>query len=584
MGKKTSTEYQTHKQSGLLEFIWSERSRLKKVTVFVMLRTMVLAPIPIITRQIVDHEVKGGSIFGVIQMMLIVLGLIGLHVIFTVVGNRELSRNIPNMVLDLRARIFHKLQFMNFGFLDRTKAGRLLSKYAFDTQQVEGTLVPIIHDIIPTLTYSICMIVVITTMNPLLTVVIVLMLPIIAAVRMFFINRITQNNRQVRLARERLTGTASEYISALRLVRSLGEEKAVSSHLDSHSEGFRAGRQKQIMLNTSLGVFTFSAKEFLSILIVGVGAIMVVHGYASYGVLMAFLVALPVILMPIQSITSFSQQYFLGQESYRSIRELLDSGYVERWNGDYIPQHIRGEINFEHVCFTYDEKKPDVLHDFTLKVNAGEHVAFVGPSGSGKSTLVSLILGLYAPRKGRILVDGMPQERLAMRQFRRRCAIVMQDSMLLSGTITENIRFGQPEANMEQVREAARLAYAEDFIDELDDGFDTVVGERGVALSGGQRQRIAIARALLRNPSILILDEATSALDYESERQVQAALNNLSKGRTVITIAHRLSTVKNADRIVVLHKGHIKEVGSFEELAKLDGAFAHLLASQNTPS
>lgn len=213
-----------------------------------------------------------------------------------------------------------------------------------------------------------------------------------------------------------------------------------------------------------------------------------------------------------------------------------------------------------------------------MTIPAGQHVAFVGPSGSGKSTLVNLILGLYAPQEGRITIDGVPQEDLDIRGLRRRCAIVMQDNLLLSGTIGENIRFGRPEADDRDVRRAAQEANALEFIDQLEDGLDTHVGERGVSLSGGQRQRIAIARALLRDPRILILDEATSALDYESEKLVQEALERLAQGRTTLTIAHRLSTVRKARMIVVLRNGTIVESGAYDDLAgREDSLFREML-------
>ncbi|MGE9294539.1 MAG: ABC transporter ATP-binding protein [Puniceicoccales bacterium] len=571
---------QGRNKGGLIEFIWSERQRLVGVVALTMLRTLAIAPIPIIAKAIIDYALAAKEITVVLQLAGVILCLLALHTVIAVSGSSLVARRIPRMVLDLRARIFHKLQFMHFGFLDRTKTGRLLSKYAFDTQQVEGALVPIIYTIMPDLAYAGCLTIILVFLNPLLSAVIVCVVPIIFAMRWVFMKRILQTNHSVRVARERLTGAASEYISALRLVRSLGEEHAVDTQMSGHSEGFREGRERQIRLNQNLGTYSYFLTEALSVAVIAMSAILTISGHASIGTLVAFQASLPIILRPINQLTAFSQQFFLAEESYRSIRELLDSGYVEKWNGGYEFKHMRGEITFDDVCFTYEKDKPDVLTHFSLTIKPGEHVAFVGPSGSGKSTIVSLILGVYAPREGRILIDGMPQQRIAMRKFRRSCAIVMQDSLLLSGSITDNIRFGRPTASMEEVYEAARLAYADEFIRQLDQGYETKVGERGVSLSGGQRQRIAIARALLRNPSILILDEATSALDYESERQVQAALENLSKGRTVITIAHRLSTVRTADRIVVLQKGRVQESGSFDELADQDGIFAHLLAGQ----
>ncbi|MEN9405034.1 MAG: hypothetical protein RL091_3737, partial [Verrucomicrobiota bacterium] len=223
-----------------------------------------------------------------------------------------------------------------------------------------------------------------------------------------------------------------------------------------------------------------------------------------------------------------------------------------------------------------------VLHGINLALRPGEHVAFVGPSGSGKSTLANLLLGLYAPGAGRILIDGVPQTEWDMRWVRRQFAVVLQDSLLLSGTISENLRFARADATDAEIRAAAQQANAEEFIQRLPAGYDTRVGERGATLSGGQRQRLAIARAILRNPPVLILDEATSALDYESERLIQEALDRLATGRTVITIAHRLSTIRNADRIIVLAAGRIIEEGDFRQLTSQGGAFARLVSAQNT--
>ena len=277
-----------------------------------------------------------------------------------------------------------------------------------------------------------------------------------------------------------------------------------------------------------------------------------------------------------------SEPYFAAQEGYNSIKELIDSRYVELWNGTRREDRLRGDIVYENVSFFYPSA-PDkiVIKNLNLTIKPGEHVAFVGPSGSGKSTLANLLLGLYAPTSGRILIDGVPQSEWDMRWVRRQMAVVMQESILLSGSVGENIRFAKPDATDAEIRAAAKMANAEEFIVKMPEGFKTPVGERGVSLSGGQRQRIAIARSVLRNPPVLILDEATSALDYESERLIQEALERLSKGRTVITIAHRLSTIKNADRIIVLHNGIIVEQGGYRELVQRGGVFAGLISAQS---
>jgi ABC-type multidrug transport system fused ATPase/permease subunit len=347
-----------------------------------------------------------------------------------------------------------------------------------------------------------------------------------------------------------------------------------------HSTDFARTRLELTGIGARFGTFTYASSQFLSLLTIAGGAFFVIQGTMTMGTMLAFMAGLPIIMMPIHLFANIGEQYYMGQESYRSIKELLDSTYVEEWNGTQQPATLQGRIEFRHADFAYPGSSRKVFSDFNLTIRPGEHVALVGQSGAGKSTVTYMILGLYKTEAGEVLVDDLPQSVLDMRWLRRQCAVVLQESLLLSGTVAENIKFACPEATDDQVREAARQANAEEFILRMPDGYQTKVGERGVMLSGGQRQRLSIARAILRNPRILILDEATSALDYESEKLVQEALERVARGRTVITIAHRLSTIRKADRVVVLHEGKILEQGTFHELSKSDGYFSRLLNAQ----
>lgn len=509
--------------------------------------------------------------------------LILVHYGAMILALRVLSKRVQTVMVSLRSRIFRKLQFMHFGFLDKTQTGRLLSKYAFDTQNIEGAIIPILLNIIPEVIRSVALIIALVWINPWNGLFVFATAPIFALIRFRFTARIERKNREVRLARERLTGKASEYISALKLVRGYGQEPQVQGELDGVSDAYSSSRVGQMLVNQGMNVAVFSMHSAINILAVCFGAYLVIKGSMSVGALIALVGALPVILAPINIFAQFSIQYLLAAESYTSIKELVDSDYVEQWSGQERPDRLQGNVEFENVSFSYKSEGPKVLDNIQLSIASGENVAFVGGSGSGKSTLVNLLLGLYAPEEGRILIDGQEQASIDMRHLRRQCAIVMQDSILLSGTILDNIRFGRPEANEEEAIEAAKQANAWEFISKLPDGLQTRVGERGASLSGGQRQRIAIARAILRDPAILVLDEATSALDNESERLVQKALETLARGRTTITIAHRLSTIRSADRIVVVESGHIAETGSYEELSQREGSkFQNLLSAQNS--
>lgn len=563
-------------------FIWSQQSELRIYMFWRIVSVLAITPFPVLSQRIVDVAIPNEDLDGVLYYTAISLILLLVHFVSMKIAVDNLSKRSQQIFRRMRSRIFHKLNFMHFGFLDSTQTGRLLSKYAFDTSNIEGTVIQIVTGIIPELLRSVLLIAALAYINLWLMLIVLVSIPIFAFVRIYYFKPIEDNNYQVRIARERMTGQANEFISAIKLVRGYGQEHEAKKQMGAVSAEYSEKRVSQMQLNQSLGYVMFTVVTALSLFAVALCGWLVIEDKMSLGSMVALVGALPVCLSPVNMITQFSMQYLLGAESYRSIKELMDSVYVEDWQGERRLENMRGEIEFRNVSFAYEKgAEQRTIHEFSTHIRSGEHVAFVGPSGSGKSTIVSLMLGFYAPIEGEIRIDGVPRSELAIRELRQSCAIVMQDNLLLSGTLIDNIRFGRPDATEDEVREVARHASALEFIEALPDGFQTKVGERGVSLSGGQRQRIAIARALLRNPKILILDEATSALDYESEKSVQAAIDYLAKGRTTITIAHRLSTIRSADRIIVLKAGECIAEGSWDELAAQEGAFKDLLDAQS---
>ena len=568
-------------RQSLIAYIWGQKKHLWLYAFFRVISILAITPFPLITQRIVDQSVANRDLNEVWYYTGISLALLVVHLVSMKVAVRFLAVDVQLILRELRSRLFHKLNFMHFRFLDSVQTGRLLSKYTFDTNNIEFTLILIVTAVLPELFRSFLLIAMLTYINAWLLLIVAVCVPIFAIVRHYYFKPIKASNHAVRLAREDMAGQANEFISAIKLVRGYGQEKQARQQMDLLSDAYSDERVDQMRLNQGLGYILFTAVSALSIVAVAACAWLVIEDKLTLGAMVALVASLPICFQPIFMITQFSMQYLLGAESFRSIKELMDSGYVEAWQGTQLVGEVAGQIEFNHVSFAYDERTPEVIRDFSTTIKAGEHVAFVGPSGSGKSTLVSLMLGFYAATEGEIHVDGLPQNAIDIRQFRLNCAIVMQDNLLLSGTLLDNIRFGRPSASIEEVHEAALNANALEFIEELPDGFDTKVGERGVSLSGGQRQRIAIARALLRNPKVLILDEATSALDYESERLVQEAFERLAQGRTTITIAHRLSTIRNADRIIVLKKGKKVSEGTWDELASQEGAFMDLLNAQS---
>lgn len=569
------------KSVSVLKFLFYDAGRLKFGLLLAVLRSFMIAPIPWLLGIIIDNQVPSGNTTGILVTCVLILGLLLLHMGFAVSGAQVIGNVVTEMIKELRGEIFRRLQFLSFGYLDSSTTGRLVSKYAFDTTRVQDISLQTLNQVVPTLFYGFSVLAIMLVLNWQLSFVVILVIPVFSLAKRLFQKRLQDRNNAARLAQESLTGSATEMISALRLVRSLGEEKKAEARLSVDNVRVAETRVGLIAIGSVFGTFLFVSNQLIALVVIATGAFMVVHDMLTVGTLFAFVAALPIIMQPFQMISQFIEQYAMGQESYRSVRELVTCNYVENWQGTEIISPMHGRIDFNSVTFAYPGKEDmPVLRDFNLSIRPGENLALVGQSGSGKSTLANLVLGLYSIQKGSIEIDGIPQDRLDMRAFRRRCAIVMQDNILLSGSIMENIRFARDDATNEEVIAAAQSANADRFIRDLPKGYETLVGERGVSLSGGQRQRISIARAILRAPQILILDEATSALDNESEALIQEALERLTEGRTVITIAHRLSTIRNADRIIVLQEGRILEQGSFAELGNSDGAFAKLLNSQ----
>jgi ABC-type multidrug transport system fused ATPase/permease subunit len=561
----------------LLGYIWAYRSRLVKGLGFTIARAIVIAPVPFIFRFIIDEHVRSGNLMGIVSSVLAFAGLLCLHYFFAVIASHYYAHAVARMMMELRGRIFQKLQLLSFAYFDEQQTGRLISKYAFDTQRIEVAILPMLRQLLPETLVSLCIIGLLATFNWQLMLLLGLIVPIYGIARFIFFGRLKQRQREARVAQEGLTGQASELIGAIRMIRGFGQEKEARKVMHESSENLAVSRAEQMSISAVFQSFAYVSMQFLALVVVAGGAWFVIQGGLSFGTLVAFLAALPIILTPVQLFVSFSQQYILGRESYTSVKELLDSIYVEEWKGTRKIPRIRGDIKFEDVTFAYKTSDLPAVRNINLHIQPGQNVAFVGPSGSGKSTLANLILGLYRPTGGTVLIDNFPQAAIDMRWFRRHSAIVMQESMLLSGSISDNIRFARPSATEEEIHEAARQANAEEFIEKMSNGYNTEVGQEGVQLSGGQRQRISIARAILRNPRVLILDEATSALDSENEKLVQEAIARLGKGRTVIVIAHRFSTVKNSDQIFVMKEGRVVESGTYESLSNQESYFGEML-------
>jgi ATP-binding cassette subfamily B protein len=363
----------------------------------------------------------------------------------------------------------------------------------------------------------------------------------------------------------------------IRVVKSFAKENAEQEKFDKgNTELLRLKKQRYSIM----AAFTSCTRLFdgiMYIVVVMVGGVFLLNGNISAADYVAYLMFVSTLLTSIRRIVEFSEQFQLGMSGIERFAEIMDTEpEIQSKNSAKVLSSVRGDVEFCGVGFKYEADTPKVLDNLNLKVKAGENIALVGPSGGGKTTLCSLIPRFYDTSEGSVKIDGVDVKDVTLDSLRENVGVVAQDVYLFSGSVRENIAYGKSDATDEEIERAARLAGAHEFICELPDGYNTYVGERGVKLSGGQKQRISIARVFLKDPPILVLDEATSALDNESEKLVQSSLETLAKGRTTFTIAHRLTTIRNADRILVLTENGIEESGSHEELLKKGGIYSEL--------
>lgn len=481
---------------------------------------------------------------------------------------------------DLRKMIFERLQDLSLSYYSQTSVGRLMSRVNSDTGRVADLMTWGLVDTTWAITNIITSVSFMTFINWRLAMIVFAIIPVLIYVGIHFRQKILVEFRRSRRANSKITGAYNENISGVRVVKALGREKQNLREFQNLTDDMYRSSYKAAWLSALfLPIVQIIAAIALGA-IVWYGGLQSQEGLLTVGGIHAFVSYLTFMLWPIQDIARVYAEMQHSIASAERIFTLLDTESDVRNATDAIDVgNLHGEIEFEHVDFYYEKRNP-VLKDFNLKVKVGETIALVGPTGGGKSTIVNLLCRFYEPKRGRVLINGKDYKNYTLESIHKRIGIVLQTPHLFSGTISENIRYGRLSASDEEIKAAAKLAGADAFITSLPKGYDENVGEGGDLLSTGQKQLVSLARAVLSNPEIFIMDEATSSVDTLTEALIQKGMEALMKGRTSFVVAHRLSTIRKADRILVIEKGRISEIGSHDELLKLHGHYYRLYTQQ----
>ena len=483
---------------------------------------------------------------------------------------------------DMRKELFAHLQKLPFAYFDDNKTGVIMSRMTNDLFQISELAHHGPEDVFLSLLTVIGAFALLATINVYLTLIVFAFIPVIVVYSILMRKRMSRVYKDVRVAQGEVNADIESAISGMRVSRAYNAQSHECHKFDAGNGKFVKCKSKQYrVMGEFHSLMTFFI-DFLYFAVLVAGGLFFYYGKINGGEFTAFVLYISTLITPIRTLVNIYDQIQEGATGFKRFCEIMDVA-PERESPDAVsPKRLDGEIVFENVTFGYknDDNAQKVISDFSMHIPAGKTIALVGPSGGGKTTLCHLIPRFYEIDSGRITIDGYDQKDISRYALRRNIGIVQQDVFLFNGTIRENIAYGNFDATDDEIVAAAKSANIHEYITELPDGYDTNVGERGVKLSGGQKQRVSIARAFLKNPPILILDEATSALDNATEMLIQTALNKLSEGRTTLVVAHRLSTVKNADEIIVITSNGVEERGSHDELIARNGIYKELYEYQ----
>jgi ATP-binding cassette subfamily B protein len=583
--KTLERRYQGESPFRTLLYLFSDQKwRLVLAGIFYVIKHSPVWVMPLITANIIDIVSSGGPNtlsklwFNAMILAVLLIQNIPMHYLYV----RLLSQAIRTMETHLRSSIVHQLQHLSIGYYKNHSPGKLQSKVLRDVESIEQTT-RLLYDVGMGAIVSIMVAIITTAVRaPLFLIIFAVTVPVSATILRSLRGALAERNTSYRQELERMSVRVLEMTNLIPITRAHGLEEDEIERLDQtllhvRQAGLELDYTNAFFNSTAwvtfnlfnMGCLIFTSwAHFSGFMKISLGDIILLTGYFNS------------LTNSVLGLANMVPQITKGLESIRSIGEVLECPDIEQNEGKQMVAGVRGEFTFKDVVFRYSDSDEDAIHNFSLIAKPGETIALVGASGSGKTTILNLAIGFIRPTSGRILIDGLDMGTLDLRTYRRFMSVVPQETILFDGTVRENITYGLKSVNDETVEAALRDANALEFVQDLADGVETSVGEKGARLSGGQKQRLSIARALIRNPRVLILDEATSALDTESEAQIQQALERLMRNRTTFVVAHRLSTIQNAKRIVVMKHGRIVEIGSHEELLKKNSAYARLYARQ----
>lgn len=489
------------------------------------------------------------------------------------------------ILYDIREKMFDHIQKLSLKYYSKTKTGEIISRVINDVEQTKNFVVTGLMNIWLDMVTILIAIGIMISIDPLLTLAAIILFPFYGFSVKYFYSRLRKLTRERSQALAEVQGHLHERVQGIPVTRGFALEDYEQKSFNKQNGKYLDRALAFTSWNAKSYTITHTITDIAPLIVIGFGGYAVINGSVSLGSMVAFVSYISLVYNPLRRLVNSSTILTQAHASMDRVFEFLDVPYdiVDSPNAKTLTD-IHGNVDFENVSFKYDEEEAYILKNVSLNVKKGETIALVGMSGGGKSTLVGLIPRFYDVTEGAIKIDGQDIRNLKARSLRDKIGMVLQDNILFSDTVAMNIRMGRPDATDEEIVEAAKAANAHEFIMDLPNGYETQVGERGVKLSGGQKQRIAIARVFLKNPPLLILDEATSALDLESEHLIQEALEKLAKDRTTFIVAHRLSTITHADRIVLIEHGEIKEVGTHQQLMAKKGLYYNLYQVQELDS